>query len=90
MDRPLFIPTHGGGAVDVRAARHGDGAGSDHFGTLELHAAAIIHHQADGNRNIGAREFRNLLRLAIFKDLEIVPGEAGDISAFGLFDAHIE
>ncbi len=65
-------------------------AGRDQAGVPGPHTAAVVHHQADGDRLVGDCKMADFLRHAIFVDLKLFLGEPRDVAAIRVFDADVE
>jgi hypothetical protein len=69
-------------SLKLIAGAHERQGGANHIGALRTHASAVVHHQADGDRDIFVAKRLNLLKDLIFVNLEIFLAESGDRSAF--------
>src|SRR5579862_9402165 len=61
-----------------------------YFGALRNHASAAVENQADAGRHILIGKERDALKLAVFKNTEMVLGEPGHVSSTIVFDSYIQ
>jgi hypothetical protein len=55
--------------------------GCDYVRELAAHASAVVNDQSDGNGSISLFEYREVLRLSVFKHAKFFPLQAKDKSA---------
>ena len=51
---------------------------SNNIRKLGAHASAVVHDKPDGNRSVALFEYREFLRLPVFKDVKIFQLKTGD------------